>query len=44
MAKEKRVNARITEAQHIKLLVLIKKRGMTISQWIASRIDLARNK
>ena len=44
MTKEKRVNARITKSQHDKLVKHLKLSGMTISQWIANRIDLMRAK
>jgi len=44
MAKERRINARITKEQHNKLMSHISNKGMTISQWIAERIDLMRVK
>ena len=44
MAKQKRVNARITTEQYNKLKAECDAKGMTISQWIAKRIDLMRVK
>ena len=40
MPKEKRVNERITTEQYHKLVKECQRKGMTISQWIANRIDL----
>jgi hypothetical protein len=42
--KNRVVHAKLTDTQYKKLMAHLKSRGMTISQWIANRVDLMRSK
>ncbi len=37
--KEKRINGRVTEEHYNKLMLILKDRGMTISQWLRLKIE-----
>lgn len=44
MAKNKIIKARIEDAQWDKLEKILKIKGLTVSQWVRRRIELAREK
>ena len=42
--KDKRINARVTQAHYDKLMDILKSRGMSFSSWIREKIEQSRLK